>query len=284
MGLTLSKNITSIEMGTFTLCESLENVTLPDELILIGDKAFHECTGLVSIDIPNSVTTIGYQAFSFCSSLTSVTFGKGVTTLDWRIVSWCENLTEIRFTGDAPEFGEYTFDELTVTAYYPAGNTTWTADVRQDYGGDITWRAYNVADGTTVTTDTLCVRRGNTFFINYELKGGDADMSFTYGRDTDEVLVGDWDGGVDTICLRRGNVCYFIDDITTKHVYLTVTYGRSDDEVLVGDWDANGTDTLAMRRNGNTYFISNSIASPDSGVDTFTFGRAGDEVYAGKWK
>ncbi|MCD8110118.1 MAG: hypothetical protein LUE14_08480, partial [Clostridiales bacterium] len=59
---------------------------------------------------------------------------------------------------------------------------------------------------------------------------------------------------------------------------------RSGDEVLVGDWDANGTDTLAMRRNGNTYFISNSIANPDSGVDTFTFGKASDEVYAGKWK
>lgn len=98
----------------------------------------------------------------------------------------------------------------------------------------------NESYSETTASDTLCVRRGNKFYINHTLEGGDADLSFTYGRSSDEVLVGDWDG--------------------------------------------NGTDTLAMRRSGNTYFISNSIENPDYNVDTFTFGRAGDEVYAGTWQ
>ena len=32
---------------------------------------------------------------------------------------------------------------VTATAYYPAGNPTWTENVMQNYGGDITWVAYD---------------------------------------------------------------------------------------------------------------------------------------------
>lgn len=52
------------------------------------------------------------------------------------------------FTGDAPVFGNTynsLFSSVTATAYYPAGNQTWTEDVMQDYGGDITWVAYELA-------------------------------------------------------------------------------------------------------------------------------------------
>ncbi|MDD9205121.1 hypothetical protein PU560_01410, partial [Georgenia sp. 10Sc9-8] len=54
-------------------------------------------------------------------------------------------------------------------------------------------------------TDTLAVRRGSTFHISNTFAGGHADRSFTYGRATDVVLVGDWDGdGTDTLAVRRG--------------------------------------------------------------------------------
>ena len=69
--------------------------------------------------IPASVTDIEYWAFSACTSL-----------------------TEIRFEGSAPTIGENCFDSVTATAYYPAGDATWTEDVRQNYGGTITWVSY----------------------------------------------------------------------------------------------------------------------------------------------
>ncbi|MCC8082035.1 MAG: hypothetical protein LIO80_08545 [Lachnospiraceae bacterium] len=115
-------------------------------------------------------------------------------------------------------------------------------------------------DDTGTSGDTLMVRRGNTMYFNYTLKGGNADFSISAGLSTDQVLVGDWDGdGENTICQRRGNVCYFIDDITTMHVYLTVTYGRSG----MRCWWATGTRTgrTPWQCAGMATLISSATAS-----------------------
>ncbi|MCD8365699.1 MAG: InlB B-repeat-containing protein, partial [Clostridiales bacterium] len=61
------------------------------------------------------------------------------------------------------------------------------------------------SSGTTVVSsngDTLVVRRGNTYYFSYSLKSGSADKVISYGKSTDEVLVGDWDGdGKDTLAV-----------------------------------------------------------------------------------
>jgi len=147
---------------------------------------------------------------------------------------------------------------------------------------------YEDADGdgiyeTEISTsaDTLLVRRGNWFYVNYTLKGGNADMSFTYGRDTDEVLIGDWDGdGIDTICVRRGNRFYFSNTLGGQSDFY-IDFGRTTDEVVVGDWDGDGYDTICVRR-GNHYYINNTLESGNAAID-FTFGRVADEVLAGDW-
>lgn len=56
-------------------------------------------------------------------------------TRDW------EKLSTLVFLGDAPEMYSKCFSNITVTAYYPADNPTWTKSVRQQYGGKITWVA-----------------------------------------------------------------------------------------------------------------------------------------------
>lgn len=43
------------------------------------------------------------------------------------------------FKTDAPKFDERAFSGMTVTVYYPADNSTWTEEVRQNYGGNVTW-------------------------------------------------------------------------------------------------------------------------------------------------
>ena len=40
--------------------------------------------------------------------------------------------------------------------------------------------------------DTLCIRRGNVYYINNTLEGGYAELSFKYGKSSDEALVGTW--------------------------------------------------------------------------------------------
>ena len=94
--------------------------TVLDTVVEIGDGAFGSCVDLTSMVIPQSVCFINDWAFAYCTGLTSVTF-----------------------EGDAPIFNGDIFYNDTLTAYYPEGNETWTSDVMQDYGGTVTWVAYD---------------------------------------------------------------------------------------------------------------------------------------------
>lgn len=63
---------TSVGNSTFSFCNKLKNITLPNGTTAIGDTAFNY-SSLTSVIIPSSVTSIGSQAFSGCSGLTSIT-------------------------------------------------------------------------------------------------------------------------------------------------------------------------------------------------------------------
>ena len=58
--------------STFSYCEALEEVHLPDSLRVIHDWAFGH-TGLKRVTVPSGVTTIDYCAFGACEQLETVT-------------------------------------------------------------------------------------------------------------------------------------------------------------------------------------------------------------------
>jgi len=122
----------------------------------IADNAFAGAKGITSVVIPESVTDIGEFAFYNCPDLSSVTIhgkrgGEGaqavgrngtvVTNIGEYAFAGCTVLKRIFFEGDAPVISESAFVDVTATAYYPADNATWTQDIRQNYGGNITWVA-----------------------------------------------------------------------------------------------------------------------------------------------
>jgi hypothetical protein len=123
---------------------SLNKVTLPEGLKKIGVSSFALCTGLKQVTIPSTVTEIGYQAFD-STGLTSIVIPASVKTMGHLVFSFCSSLNEITFEGDAPELtgGGGIFVGVTATVYYPANNATWTAEVMEAFGGDITWVPYN---------------------------------------------------------------------------------------------------------------------------------------------
>ncbi|MCD8004010.1 MAG: InlB B-repeat-containing protein, partial [Clostridia bacterium] len=110
----------------------------------MGDYAFYGCTGLESIVIPAGVTSIGSMAFFYCASL-----------------------GEITFEGDAPSIASDAFYGVTATAYCLANNSTWTEDVMQNYGGEITWEEYTVT--YTVTFDSNGGSSVDAQSVNYGL-------------------------------------------------------------------------------------------------------------------
>ena len=140
----------------------------------------------------------------------------------------------------------------------------------------------NPGAGTGKTGDTLMVRRGKTYHFRYSMSNGVADLTVQYGKPTDEVLVGDWDGdGIDTLCVRRGNMYYFKNSLSVGVADTVVRYGNEDDEILVGDWDGDGVDTLCVRR-GNVYHIKNSLSNGVADVK-IPYGKVDDKVLVGDW-
>ena len=173
--------VTSIGDYAFASCPNLLSVFIGSGVTGIGGSAFYGCEGLVSLDIPGNVTEIGEAAFALCTNLTDVTIESGVTAIGPSAFFGCSNLScitspdsvasigeeafsncaspaEFFFLGSAPVFGDGVFCDVTATAYYPATNGTWTTDVLQDYGGDITWvPRFDTISGNVIWDQDLSV-------------------------------------------------------------------------------------------------------------------------------
>ena len=149
--------ITQIGRSAFAGLDSLRTVTFPSRVgssARIEESAFSGCPSLESIVIPEGVYSIGNDAFYGCYGLRSVTFPSSLQYLDGAF-PFCRALESITFTGNAPTFKHNPFIDVTATVYYPAGNPTWTADVMQNYGGNLTWVAvctgsHSLGEWTTV--------------------------------------------------------------------------------------------------------------------------------------
>jgi hypothetical protein len=106
---TLPNNIINIGDGAFGGCVSLASVSLPESVTSIGNGLFAGCTGLTNVMIPNSVTRIGNYAFYACPHLTDLTIPGGVTNIGDNAFAWCTGLTNVRFLSGVTSIGSYAF-------------------------------------------------------------------------------------------------------------------------------------------------------------------------------
>jgi len=166
----IEDGITTIGSEAFYEMHNLTNINLPESLVTIGDYAFYFCSSLTSLKLPNYITQIGDGAFLWCenmteihlsnrlttigasafgsSGITTITIPASVTYIGEIAFCPCANLKTIYFKGNAPEIGDYVLSGCSATAYYPQGDSTWTAAKRTAFDGDITWIAGTSASGT----------------------------------------------------------------------------------------------------------------------------------------
>ena len=128
---------------------AIDEVSIPNGVIKIGDYAFEYCTSLTNITIPDSVTSIGDYAFEFCASLTSVTIGNSVTDIGYAAFSGCDNLKNIYYKGSQEEWNKINIrdnnNNLTnATIYY---NFIACTQNNHNYFGD--WTVVKEATCTT---------------------------------------------------------------------------------------------------------------------------------------
>ena len=86
-------DITSVGNDAFYNFTSLENITLPDSVVTIGNNAFAN-TALSSFILPESLTTIGYYAFEG-TKLKEFTLPETLTSVDNSIFKNCTELEEV---------------------------------------------------------------------------------------------------------------------------------------------------------------------------------------------
>lgn len=172
---TIGNTVTTIDDYAFAWCGKLTFVTIPASVESIGYCAFADCYDLQKIQvdsgnpyyksddrgvlfskdgsklikapsaiageyvIPDGTESIDYWAFQNCDKLESVTVPASVDFIDFCAFDSCGSLETFYFLGDAPEVPETAFCDITATAYYPAGNETWTEEMMESFDGNITW-------------------------------------------------------------------------------------------------------------------------------------------------
>lgn len=80
---------------SYAFQSKFQSITIPNNITIIGNKAFSGCASLTSITIPDSVIDMYNSTFSGCSSLSSVNIGKGVTDIPSWTFYYCISLTHI---------------------------------------------------------------------------------------------------------------------------------------------------------------------------------------------
>ena len=104
------------------------NITIPDSVTGIEERAFAGCTNLTSITISNSVTSIGMDTFAGCTSLTSVTIGNNVYEINCsNAFEGCTSLTAINVNAENTTYSSqdgimYDKNKSTLMRY-PTGKT-----------------------------------------------------------------------------------------------------------------------------------------------------------------
>lgn len=108
--ITIPDSVTSIGSYTFEGCTSLTSITIPDSVTSIGSGAFSGCKGLTSIEIPDSVTSIGNSAFDNCENLKEVIWNSPIRPR-MSLFKNCPNLERIIYHGQIIEFNKVQNDK-----------------------------------------------------------------------------------------------------------------------------------------------------------------------------
>lgn len=87
-----------INNNAFLNC-GLKNITIPDSVVVIGDRTFAGCKNLSRAVFPGSVRVIGTNLFDGCSKLTSIRLSQDVKGVNGYVFYDCPELTSVEIPG-----------------------------------------------------------------------------------------------------------------------------------------------------------------------------------------
>ena len=120
---TIPEGVTVIGDGAFSDFFSLSSVVIPQGVTKIGERAFASCRSLKSVEIPESVTEIGYMAFINCNSLTTLVIPEGVMKIGNLAFNGNISLTSVEIPESVKEIeGSALCECPNLTIYAPKGS------------------------------------------------------------------------------------------------------------------------------------------------------------------
>ena len=153
----LSRGLSTIGAAAFSNCPLLETIWIPASLTTIKtdyytsqNGPFHG-SGLISFEMEKGSTVLCARLFEGTEYLKEITIPASVETVGSLAFSGCSRLAKVKFGGNAPTIAGDTFNGLTLNAYYPAGNSTWSEGNMLDYGGTLTWFSYIRIDDPVIS-------------------------------------------------------------------------------------------------------------------------------------
>lgn len=108
---TINENC-KIIFGAFADCTALNSITIPNNIIQIGDRSFSKCTSLKSITIPNSVEYIGEYTFAG-SGIENIIIPDSVKAIFWHSFADCVSLKTVELGVNITDIESYMFDGCT---------------------------------------------------------------------------------------------------------------------------------------------------------------------------
>ena len=108
-----SNGITDIADETFKGCDKLTKITLPIQIVKVGNSAFEGCAALAEVKI-EQFETIGESAFRGCSVLPSFTFNSKLNVVSASAFDGCAAINKIALD-NVTEIGDRAFAGTSVT-------------------------------------------------------------------------------------------------------------------------------------------------------------------------
>ena len=87
----------------------IKNLSIPNTVLYIGEKAFSHCRSLINVTIPDSVTSIGKGGFRACTSLTNMIIPNSVKNIEDKTFMDCVSLRNVIIPHSVTNIGDYAF-------------------------------------------------------------------------------------------------------------------------------------------------------------------------------
>ncbi len=128
----------SIELrSSFSCCQSLKSIILPDTVISFTGTMFFECELLEDVIIPNNVKMIDTSMFAYCHKLKRIIIPDATTNISYRAFDGCKSLEYIILPKKLTKILDNAFKDCpSLTKVYYKGTFTTKEKIKISIGND----------------------------------------------------------------------------------------------------------------------------------------------------